>query len=212
MAFTAFVGNLDFATEPRDLEEFFKGLRIAQVRIMSHNDSGKPKGYGYVDFADDGSLSQAIARGGGTCKGRVVRVDRAAERGARAAPGGEDRQQQQGGFNGRGRGGGVQRQAGREGVRPELPPPDVAPFTAYVGNIPFSTGEADVANLFQGLPIVEVRLPVNRDSGQPKGYAYVEFGTKEALIAALGYSGTDFNGRTLRVNVDGGPPQRTAAY
>jgi translation initiation factor 4B len=93
-----------------------------------------------------------------------------------------------------------------------LPPPDVAPFTAFVGNLPFSSQEADLANLFQGLPIIEVRLPVHRDSGQPKGYAYVEFGTKEALIAALGYSGKDFNGRTLRVSVDGGPPQRTAAY
>jgi hypothetical protein len=39
MAFTAFVGNLDFGTEPRDLEEFFMGLRVAQVRIMYHHDS-----------------------------------------------------------------------------------------------------------------------------------------------------------------------------
>ena len=71
----------------------------------------------------------------------------------------------------------------------------------YVGNLPFNAGESDVKNLFAPYgEVIEVRLVKDRRSRRPKGYGFVEMSAADAKSAIKHLDGTEYAGRTLRVN------------
>jgi RNA recognition motif-containing protein len=72
----------------------------------------------------------------------------------------------------------------------------------YVGNLPFSAGEDELREAFgQYGPVAEVNLVMDRESGRPRGFAFVSMETKEGMEAAIrGLDGQDFGGRNLTVN------------
>jgi len=71
----------------------------------------------------------------------------------------------------------------------------------YVGNLPFSSTEEEVRELFSQFGEVQsVKLIEDRQTGRPRGFGFVEMGTEEADRAMSELDGTDFGGRTLRVN------------
>jgi cold-inducible RNA-binding protein len=72
----------------------------------------------------------------------------------------------------------------------------------YVGNLSFSVTEAKLRSLFEAYGSVEsVNLVMDRDSGQPKGFGFVEMtNDPEAAKAINGLNGKDVEGRTLNVN------------
>ncbi|NWF99392.1 MAG: RNA-binding protein [Thermoanaerobaculaceae bacterium] len=72
----------------------------------------------------------------------------------------------------------------------------------YVGNLPFSTNEQDLRNLFgaYGEPS-RVTLVVDRMSGRSRGFGFVEYEDAGSAQAAIqGLNGKDFGGRALVVN------------
>ena len=72
----------------------------------------------------------------------------------------------------------------------------------FVGNLAFTTTEAEVRQLFEGYGMVDtVRLLTDRETGQPRGFGFVEMrnGT-EARAAIAGLHGKDVGGRSLTVN------------
>ncbi|GAA6061529.1 hypothetical protein JCM10212_004519 [Sporobolomyces blumeae] len=71
--FTAFVGNLTFEVIEADLEDFFTGLGVKSVRLVSGQD-GKPRGFGYVEFNTVDDLKNALTLTGADLGGRVVRI------------------------------------------------------------------------------------------------------------------------------------------
>ncbi|ORY56822.1 hypothetical protein BCR35DRAFT_309765 [Leucosporidium creatinivorum] len=71
--YTAFVGNLTFETIDTDLEGFFTGLETTSIRLVSGPD-GKPKGFGYVEFATSDGLRSALTQSGLDLNGRTVRI------------------------------------------------------------------------------------------------------------------------------------------
>lgn len=72
----------------------------------------------------------------------------------------------------------------------------------YVGNLSFQTTQEDLNAAFSQFGNVErVNLVTDRDSGQPRGFAFVEMTrTEEAQKAIAALNGTDLHGRTLNVN------------
>jgi len=72
----------------------------------------------------------------------------------------------------------------------------------YVGNLPHSTTEDELRNLFQAHGAVErVSMVTDRETGRSRGFAFVEMtdaGEAEKAIAAL--NGTELGGRTLKIN------------
>ena len=72
----------------------------------------------------------------------------------------------------------------------------------YVGNLPFSAGEEELKEAFGAFgPVSEVNLVMDRETGRPRGFAFVSMGTKEGMEAAIrGLDGKDFGGRNLTVN------------
>jgi RNA recognition motif-containing protein len=72
----------------------------------------------------------------------------------------------------------------------------------YVGNLPFSASEGDLESIFaQYGQLDSVTIVRDRDSGQPRGFAFVEFGDDAAAEAAIaGTNGMQVGGRALMVN------------
>jgi RNA recognition motif-containing protein len=72
----------------------------------------------------------------------------------------------------------------------------------FVGNLSFGATEDSVRTLFEAHGAVErVNIVTDRDSGQPRGFGFVEMtndGDGDKAIAAL--NGKDLDGRTLNVN------------
>src|ERR1700757_811075 len=72
----------------------------------------------------------------------------------------------------------------------------------YVGNLPYSTSEEDLRNLFSQYGNVEsVAVITDRETGRSKGFGFVEFGDdNEARNAISALSGQEYGGRALTVN------------
>ncbi|MEM0898029.1 MAG: RNA-binding protein [Verrucomicrobiota bacterium] len=72
----------------------------------------------------------------------------------------------------------------------------------YIGNIPYSATESDLRDrLSEFEPIVDMYFPLDKFSGQPRGFAFVTFADRETGEKALeALNGADFEGRPLRVN------------
>jgi len=72
----------------------------------------------------------------------------------------------------------------------------------YVGNLSYSVTQDALEGLFAEHGNVEdVHLPTDRDTGRPRGFAFVEMpdaGEARAAIAAL--DGAELEGRSLKVN------------
>ena len=72
----------------------------------------------------------------------------------------------------------------------------------YVGNIPFSATEEALRELFAPYGgVAGVDVIVDRETGRPRGFAFVEMADAAAAGAAIeALDGSDFGGRNLRVN------------
>jgi RNA recognition motif-containing protein len=79
----------------------------------------------------------------------------------------------------------------------------------FVGNLSFQTTQEELHAAFANYGAVErVNIVTDRDSGQPRGFAFVEMTDRAAAEAAIAkLNGTDLNGRTLNVNEARPKPQ-----
>jgi RNA recognition motif-containing protein len=78
----------------------------------------------------------------------------------------------------------------------------------YVGNLPFSADETQVRALFAQHGTVEsVNVIMDRDTGRPRGFAFVEMSSADASRAIQSLNGYSMEGRALRVNEAQDRPQ-----
>jgi cold-inducible RNA-binding protein len=71
----------------------------------------------------------------------------------------------------------------------------------YVGNLSFDTTEDSLRSLFAKHGTVEsAKLISDRDTGRPRGFAFVEMSNAEASTAMQALNGKEFEGRALRIN------------
>ena len=72
----------------------------------------------------------------------------------------------------------------------------------FVGNLSFGTTEDTVRSLFASYGSVDrVNIVTDRETGQPRGFAFVEMSVDAEGNAAInGLNGKDVDGRTLNVN------------
>jgi RNA recognition motif-containing protein len=72
----------------------------------------------------------------------------------------------------------------------------------YVGNLSFQTSEAELRDAFgQFGSITDVHIPSDRETGRPRGFAFITFSTEEeSKLATEKMNGTDLGGRPLTVN------------
>ena len=80
----------------------------------------------------------------------------------------------------------------------------------YVGNLDFRTSEDELRQLFESYGTVErVNMIRDRDTGQPRGFAFVEMtNDAEAEKAIAGINGSNVGGRNLNVSEARPKPER----
>ena len=71
----------------------------------------------------------------------------------------------------------------------------------YVGNLNFDTTQGKLQELFETHgQVATVNIITDRDSGRPRGFAFVEMMTEEGASAAIGaLNGQEVDGRELKV-------------
>ena len=72
----------------------------------------------------------------------------------------------------------------------------------YVGNLPFSATEASLREAFSASGTVDTATVItDRDTGQSKGFGFVEMSTdQEAQAATQAMNGTSLDGRQIKVS------------
>jgi cold-inducible RNA-binding protein len=72
----------------------------------------------------------------------------------------------------------------------------------FVGNLSFGTTQAAIEQVFSAVgEITEVALPTDRESGRPRGFAFITMATAEGAAKAIAeLNGTELDGRTIRVD------------
>jgi len=97
-----FVGSLPYSLQEADLQELFEAYgEVTTVKIIIDRESGRSKGFGFVEMSDDEAAQKAISGlNGSEISGRSIAVSQAEDK----KPG--DRRSGGGGFGGGKRGGG----------------------------------------------------------------------------------------------------------
>jgi RNA recognition motif-containing protein len=85
-----FIGNLPYDTRPEDLREHFASVgELTQILIPSDPNTGRPRGFAFVDLSDPSAAQEAIRRfNGQPFKGRTIAVSEARPREQRPPGGG----------------------------------------------------------------------------------------------------------------------------
>jgi len=112
-----FVGNLSFNTNEDELRQLFEGFgQVDRVSILTDRETGRSRGFGFVEMSSDEDGEKAIAAlNGSQIGGRTINVNEArpkTERGGGGGSGGggfRDRGDRGGDRGGRGGGGGGRR-------------------------------------------------------------------------------------------------------
>ncbi|PPS04384.1 hypothetical protein GOBAR_AA16273 [Gossypium barbadense] len=168
------------ATE-RDVYEFFsKAGKVRDVRLIMDRNSRRSKGVGYIEFYDVMSVPMAIALSGQLLLGQPVMVK----------PSEAEKNLVQSNTSGAGTGG----VAGPYGV---------VDRKLYVGNLHFNMTEMQLRQIFEPFgPVELVQLPLDLETGQCKGFGFVQFAQLEhAKAAQSALNGKlEIAGRTIKVS------------
>ncbi|MDV3352476.1 RNA-binding protein [Leptolyngbyaceae cyanobacterium CCMR0082] len=75
-------------------------------------------------------------------------------------------------------------------------------MSIYVGNLSYDVTREDIEDVFNEYGRVNrVSLPMDRESGRPRGFAFVEMAAKEDEAKAIeALDGAEWMGRVMRVN------------
>jgi RNA recognition motif-containing protein len=94
-----YVSNLGFNVQDEDLKEFFTPYgEVTSAKIINDRETGKSRGFGFVEMSDDAAAKKAIAElDGGDVEGRTIKVMEAKPKENKPRGGG-------GGFRGNGGG------------------------------------------------------------------------------------------------------------
>jgi len=167
--------------ETRLREEFGKFGTISDVFLPVDRMNNRPRGFGFVTFTTRKSAEDAMSKmDGSEVDGRTLRVNESKPRG--------DRDDKRGKFNGDDNRGKFNA-AGKDEVK------------LYIGNLSFNTFEDSLRGVFEQYgKVIDCFLPTDRDTGKPRGFAFVTMGKSEAEEACNKVNGQELDGRTLRVN------------
>jgi len=174
-----FVGSLSWNVDEDWLRREFEHFgEIVGCRVITDRDSGRSKGFGYVEFANAADAAKAHAEMNGyQLDGRPLNVDFSTPR-----------QKPENKTNDR---------ANKYGDKRSAPA-----NTLFLGNLSFDCTNEGIQEIFAEYgTITRVSLPTDRETGSLKGFGYVDFTTTEEATAALeALNGQDVEGRAIRID------------
>lgn len=175
-----FIGNIDFSANEDQLMDMCNDIlgpgNVVRVRLATDRDTGRPKGFGHLDFQDEAAAARAVEElSGVTFLGRALRVDFARRREDGPAP----RSPRSTRYNSK--------------------------ASIFLGNLAWDVSKELLEEMLDDVvgtgTVAEVRLAVDRATGRARGFAHVDFldeaGAERALVEL---TGLELLGRPLRVD------------
>ena len=155
------------------------------------NDEGKPKGFGFVDFATPQMAQAALELTGKSLEGREVNVCLSTKKEKTDAPATPVTEKP------------VVKVEAEAPVSARKEKPSGSTFTAFVGSLSYKTDEEMIRTAFQGCgTIKKIRVAMDHATGKHNGFAHIDFETEAALEEAFKLSGSLIDGRAIRVAAD----------
>mmetsp|Transcript_47921 Transcript_47921/g.70936 ORF Transcript_47921/g.70936 Transcript_47921/m.70936 type:complete len:399 (+) Transcript_47921:117-1313(+) len=172
-----YVGNLSFDTEAEGLTEYFAQFGpVSDCYIPEDRVTGRPRGFAFVSMTPADAEVAIEQTDGYEFDGRVLKVNKSLSRSEKEALGQTS-------------GGGNRNYGSSAGTK------------LYVGNLSFDTEEQTVRDMFEEYgEITDYFMPMDRDTGRPRGFAFVTMAPENAERAAMETDGYELDGRILRVN------------
>ena len=199
MSVRLFVGNLPPQLCFPELEDLFTPFgTIVAADLMTDPTTGRSRGFGFVEMESNDAARAAIsALHGSTLEGQTLTVNEANP--GRGAPPPRDRDE------------GYRASAPSSGnaERPLSSGGRASGVRLFVGNLPYTANTADLERVFAEVgKVISVSLMTDRATGQSKGFAFIDMGSKEEAAAAIKrFDGREALGRILKVN-EARPPER----
>ena len=195
MAVKLYIGNLPPLLCYPELEDLFTPFGTLQsAELMTDPATGLSRGFGFIEMETEESAQAAITGlNGKEVDGQSLTVNEVKPGRGGPMPARD---------GGRGR-------PAPSGDRPRPQPRGPSGTRLFVGNLPYSAGNADLEKVFAEVGTVSsVSVVTDRFSGQSKGFAFVEMGSKEEAEAIIEkFNGQEVLGRVLKINA-ARPPER----
>ena len=173
-----YVGNISYDTDENRLRDLFGPFgTVTDAFVPVDRATGRPRGFAFVTLS--AGFEEAIEKMDNTeVDGRTIRVNKSQPKGqgpSGGATGGEDPS--------------VFNAAGLETVK------------LYIGNLSFETNEDSVRSVFEQYgAVTDCFLPTDKETGRPRGFAFVSMAAKDAEVACGKAAGVEIDGREIRVN------------
>merc|ERR1712176_1509201 len=72
---SVYAGNVDYGSTPEELQEHFKSCgQINRITILIDKFTGSPKGFAYIEFADEQNVQNSLLLNGSLFRGRQLKV------------------------------------------------------------------------------------------------------------------------------------------
>jgi nucleolin len=194
-----FVGNLPPQLCFPELEDLFLPFGvIVSADLMTDPTTGRSRGFGFVEMESNDAARAAItALHGSQLDGQTLTVNEANPVRGMGAPREDNRRP----F--------TPTASSPSGDRPSSGGVRSSGVRLFVGNLPYTATNAELEKLFvESGKVVSVSIMTDRATGQSKGFAFVDMGSKDEAAAAIKrFDGREALGRILKVN-EARPPER----
>lgn len=182
-----------------ELEDLFTPFgTIVSADLMTDPTTGRSRGFGFVEMESGDAARAAIsALHGSTLDGQTLTVNE-----ANPVRGMAPREDNRRPFT-------PSASSGASGDRPAPMGVRASGVRLFVGNLPYTATNAELEKLFaESGKVVSVSIMMDRATGQSKGFAFVDMGSKDEAAAAIKrFDGREALGRMLKVN-EARPPER----
>lgn len=170
-----YVNGYPYETKEEDVRELFKDCgEIVNITLPMFDDNpDRCKGFGFIEFKTADAVTKALELTGTPMGKRTISVQRKLARAGKAprnAP-----------------------------ARPVGACPDGC-NTLFCGNLSFDINDDSLKDFFKGFEIQAIRYGEDRQTGQFKGFAFVEFPDSEQTGKAAQLNGQKLLGRPIRLD------------
>jgi len=165
--------GIPFKSKEIDVINFFKPLKVLDIRFAV-NEKGKRSGYAFVDFPDSRITRKAMKKDRGEMRGRYIELFLAPHK----------------------------QNSTKSDKHANAEPADVSDTgRLFLRNLSYTCTEEDLQNLFSTYgSLVEVHLPIDKNSNKSTGFAFVTYMMPEhAMKAWQDLDGKIFQGRILHI-------------
>lgn len=169
-SYEVYFGDVSFNANEDDVRQHFKNCGQILQVKLLMRDDGKSRGRGFIKFADDKSLKSALKLNGTEMMGRRIVVE---------VPMNKSNDRRPEGNGGQG---------------------NAESSSIIVRNLPFNFSDSDLNDMFESYGAIKSFRVIKNESGQSKGFGFVDFESAGDARAALAKSGSEINGRSITVD------------